>query len=145
MWRQSYHHRKYFLFDVHHLVFDGTSISVFIDEIAAVYQGSQPKEEKLSLFDISVFEETLKETDAYKEAQTFFENKLDGVEVDSSLIADFTPEHPVGSAKQLLISTHEEVSSAEAEMFAKRTEITESTLFLGAFVSFEKENHINVQ
>ena len=52
---------KYFLFDVHHLVFDGTSISVFIDEIAAVYQGKQPKEEKLSLFDISVFEETRNE------------------------------------------------------------------------------------
>ncbi|MGN0394872.1 MAG: hypothetical protein ACI4EF_05875, partial [Coprococcus sp.] len=88
-------------------IFDGTSLSVFIDEIAAVYQGKQPKEEKLSLFDISVFEEALKETEAYKEAQTYFEKKLNGIDVDSSLIAVFTPEKPVGSAKQLLISTHE--------------------------------------
>lgn len=124
---------KYFLFDVHHLVFDGSSISVFIDDIVSVYQGGQPKEEKLSLFDLSVFEETLKETDAYKEAQAYFEEKLAGIDGDSSLYADFAPEDPAGTAKRLLISTHEAVSSEEIEMFAKRAEVTESTLFLGAF------------
>lgn len=83
---------RYFLFDAHHLVFDGTSLSVFINEIAAVYQGGQPKEEGLSLFDVAVFEENLKESEAYKEAQAYFEAKLGGVNAESSLIADFEPE-----------------------------------------------------
>lgn len=124
---------RYFLFDAHHLVFDGTSLSVFINEIAAVYQGGQPKEESLSLFDVAVFEENLKESEAYKEAQAYFEAKLGGVNAESSLIADFEPENPVGSVKKLVFSTHEEVSAENVEMFAKRTSITESTLFLGSF------------
>ena len=57
--------RWYFLFDVHHLIFDGTSVTVFLDEISLLYEGEEPKQEEISLTDLSVYEETLKETPEY--------------------------------------------------------------------------------
>ena len=124
---------RYFLLDVHHLIFDGSSLSVFTDEVAAVYRGEQPKQERLTLFDVSVYEETMKQTRAYQDAQAFFQEKLSGIEADSSLIADYAPQNPQGTANKLMISAHELFNSAELEQFAKRAEITENTLFLGAF------------
>ena len=123
----------YFLFDVHHIVFDGTSISVFMDEIVQVYQGNEPKEEQMTLFDESVYEEGIKETSRYKEAQVFFENKLTGIETDLSLLADFHPENQTGSAKRLVVSCHELFGSGEIEQFVKSCRITENTLLMGAF------------
>ena len=123
----------YFLMDVHHLIFDGTSLSVFMDEVANTYYGKLPEREKLTLFDISVYEETLKETEAYQKAERYFEKKFDGVESDSAIIPDYYPQKQNGSSKKLLISVHEQLSSAELEPFIKKVGITENTLFLGAF------------
>ena len=123
----------YFLMDVHHLIFDGTSWSVFMEEIAKAYMGNPIEEEKLTLFDISEYEKTLKETAIYKEAQDFFDKKFDGIEVNSALLYDFYPENPKGSGKKLVVSAHEQLSSVEMEQFTKNAGITENSLFLGAF------------
>lgn len=50
--------RHYFLFDVHHIVFDGTSVKVLIDDIAAAYDGRTLSEEALTLFDIAAWRRT---------------------------------------------------------------------------------------
>ena len=45
LYRMALYHNKehyYFLFDVHHIVFDGTSVKVFLDEISQLYQGGNP-------------------------------------------------------------------------------------------------------
>lgn len=52
--------RYYFLLDVHHLIFDGTSAAVLLDEISGIYQSELPKPEELSLTDIAACEDSLR-------------------------------------------------------------------------------------
>lgn len=73
--------RRYFFFDVHHLIFDGTSVCVFLEEISTFYKGEEPKEEEISLMDVSVYEETVKQTPEYQAAREYFKSKLDDGEM----------------------------------------------------------------
>ena len=46
--------RIYFLFDVHHIIFDGASAEVFLEEISFLYSGKEPKPEEISMLDLSI-------------------------------------------------------------------------------------------
>ncbi len=125
--------RSYFLFDVHHLIFDGTSVKVFLDEISLLYQGGEPEPEELSLMDVAVYEETIKDTPEYQAAREYFKNRLETEELTEALLKDFRPKSPTAESNTVNISLGEELSAMEAEQFVREKGISENTLFLGAF------------
>lgn len=125
--------RHYFLFDVHHIVFDGTSVKALIDDIAAAYDGRTLSEEALTLFDIAAYERTMKEGEAYRAAQAYFGKLLDGVDADSHPVSDVIEVSPEKGAGRVTLPLGEAVTIAQAENFVRTHGITESTLFLGAF------------
>ncbi|MCI9174037.1 MAG: amino acid adenylation domain-containing protein [Lachnospiraceae bacterium] len=125
--------RSYFLFDVHHLIFDGTSVKVFLDEISLLYQGREPEPEELSMMDVAVYEETLKETPQYQAARSYFRDRLGEAEQAESLLKDFRPKSPKSESNTVQMSLGEELPVMEAEQFARQKGISENTLFLGAF------------
>lgn len=124
----------YFLFDVHHLIFDGTSVSIFMNEIAGVYDGRMPKEETLTIFDVSENERTLFESEKYKEAENFFENKLTGNDFDLKPISDIVKDEIRDGAGNVSVCTDGNITAATVEKFVKANKITENTFFMGAFV-----------
>lgn len=125
--------RCYFLFDVHHIIFDGTSTKVFLDEISLLYQGKEPKAEEISMTDMAAYEETLKETPRYQAAQAYFKNRLEGEEPGDSLLKDYRVQDAGSRSREVRLSLGEEVSCMEVEQFARQKGISENTLFLGAF------------
>ena len=127
------HGKRFFLFDVHHLVFDGSSIKALVNDIAAAYNGEELQHEALSLFDVSIWEKTLKESERYKAAQEYFRNLLDGVDADSRPVSDVTDPAPEKGAGRIVLPLGEIVNSVQAESFVREHGITENTLFLGAF------------
>ncbi len=124
--------RLAFLFDVHHIIFDGTSAQAFISEIASVYNGGDAKDEQLTVFDISRDELTLKDTDKYKEAQLFFKN-LENTDCDSRIIPDIVADKEYHGAGRITESASPFFDVDEINAFVKRHGITENTLFLGTF------------
>lgn len=125
--------RNFFLFDVHHLIFDGTSVKVFLDEISLLYQGKEPKPEDISLMDVAVFEETVKDTPKYQAAREYFKNKLEDAEAGDSLLKDYKPKTVSAESGTVRMALGEEISIMLVEQFAKQKGISENTLFLGAF------------
>ncbi|MCI9446163.1 MAG: amino acid adenylation domain-containing protein [Lachnospiraceae bacterium] len=125
--------RFYFLFDVHHLIFDGTSVKVFLDEVSCFYRGEEPKPEEISLMDLSVYEETLKESKKYQAAQEFFRNKLMGEDFGETLIKDFKKKDSGVQSNEVRLALGGELSCMATEQFARQKGISENTLFLGAF------------
>lgn len=123
----------YFLFDVHHIVFDGTSVSVFLEEISLLYEGKEPRPEQISMTDVAVYEETLKDTPEYQEAQAYFRNKLSGVETGDALIKDYKPKEASAESHTVQMALGEAFSCMEVENFTRQRGISENTLFLGAF------------
>ncbi|WP_288175311.1 non-ribosomal peptide synthetase [Sporofaciens musculi] len=125
--------RCYFLFDVHHLIFDGTSVKVFLDEVSLLYQGEEPKPEEISLTDLAVYEETLKETPRYQSAREYFKGRFAGVDIEEMLIKDFRKKVITPRSKAVRQACGEEVSCMAVEQFVRQKGISENTLFLGAF------------
>lgn len=130
--------RSYFLFDVHHLIFDGTSVRVFLEEISYLYEslsesGKGKRSEVCSLLDMAVREESLKASPQYQSAREYFKEKLADVESGDSLIKDYRPKTVSAACATVRASLGEMISVMAVEQFVRQNGISENTLFLGAF------------
>ena len=125
--------KRYFLFDVHHIIFDGTSVKVFLDEVSRLYRGEEPEAEDISLMDLSVYEEKLKDTARYQNAREYFAGKLAGEDFGDALIKDYKNKTVTPASNEVRISLGGELSAMAVEQFVRQRGISENTLFLGAF------------
>ena len=71
----------YIFFDVHHTIFDGTSLKVFMNNVGKAYMGVQPEPDLYYLI-LQNREDEIK-TAFYEESRRYFEEKFDGVEWSS--------------------------------------------------------------
>lgn len=78
----------FFLIDVHHLIFDGTSVLVFTQNIADAYSGRPIPEEALTLFDAAAAENGAKDEEKYRSDREFFDKLLGGFECDTKPVPD---------------------------------------------------------
>lgn len=120
--------------DMHHLITDGASTSLFYNRMARVYQGKELEAEQVDSFMLSNYETALKETPEYIKSKEFFDNMLGGVETDSNLIPD-EPSSLSGEQgnRVLRLSLGGDIPIDELRKKAKKLGVTESTLFLSAF------------
>lgn len=122
------------LADFHHIIFDGSSASVFGHALSAAYEGKEITKEALDAFVLSVYDEKSKERPEYAEAIQWFEGTMGGLEIDSNLISDYkdvpAQNEPAG---RYSIFLQDELSDSKVEYFTKEKGITENTFFLGAF------------
>lgn len=118
-----------FFLDVHHIVFDGTSLNIFLNQVADCYNGKEIKGESRDIFEISALEKNLMQSDEYKDAQEFFDNMLSSRELDCDLISD-RKDKVRGTGKLIMDSP---VSISDVEKFSKKNRITAATVFTAAF------------
>ena len=68
----------YIFFDVHHTLFDGTSLKVFMNNVGKVYMGMMPDPDYYYLMLSN--RENLEKTEFYEESKRYFEEHFDNVE-----------------------------------------------------------------
>lgn len=68
----------YVFFDVHHTVFDGTSMKVFMANIGKAFAGMEPDQDFYYL--MLQRREELEQSEFYEQSKQYFENLFDGVE-----------------------------------------------------------------
>ncbi len=71
----------YIFFDVHHTLFDGTSLKVFMQNVGKAYMGMQPDPDLYYLI-LQNREDEVK-SEFYEESKKYFEDKFDGIEWSS--------------------------------------------------------------
>ena len=74
------HFNSYLFLDIHHTVFDGVSMGVFLNELMLVLDGGDPQGEEYALTDAAVDEEKYLKGPECAEDEKWFERYLDGVE-----------------------------------------------------------------
>lgn len=116
--------------DIHHIVFDGTSYNILMEQINRAYNGESIASESFTANDYSLEEARRLKSEEYQKAKEYYLTAFDGVDVDSSLFTDKNDREPV--AKEL-IYPFESVDSDALRSFAKRCGIKLSTVFNGAF------------
>ncbi len=127
-----------FFFDVHHIIFDGTSVTAFVNQIARACEGAGPEEERLTLFDVAAADTaaaadtTVTESAGYQAAREFFGSMLDGMECDQAPVSDILDNDYSEGAGHVTLAA-EGVGITEVNHFTRTIGITENSLFLGAF------------
>ncbi|MGD2092000.1 MAG: condensation domain-containing protein, partial [Candidatus Aminicenantes bacterium] len=113
--------------DMHHIVLDGTSMSVLIKEFMAVYAGEEQRPLKLQYKDFAVWQNKLLETGEIKKQEQYWLNRFKG-NIPSLDIPTTYPRSPVQdfAGDSITFSAGDEV----AGYLKKLAQETGSTLFM---------------
>ena len=126
---ETHNEGKYLFVDMHHIISDGTSLSIFFDDVSKVYQGEKIEKERFTGFSYAVEEKKLLKQDRFVKAKEYYEKLLAGVDNESSLPKDKNePEKRSGHLERKLSLDKDLV-----DKFCAKTGITTNAFFNAAF------------
>ena len=120
---------NYMLFEVHHIVADGTSAGVLMEELDRAYRGAEIEAEDYTFYDVTAEELRLRNgSEEYDAARRWHEEHLGVGDVDTQLIADRS------TGKPSVAHIEYELGLAECvAQLIESTEVKAGTLFTSAF------------
>lgn len=116
----------YFLLDVHHIITDGTSMILFLQEIDATYSGYCVKEEDATLLDFIENEKQILVSDEYTKAANYYQEKFEGLSMTRILSYDKD-----GFGNMAQQSTF--VDAPQVDTFCKENGITPNLFFIACY------------
>lgn len=116
--------------DAHHIVFDGSSLSVLLKEIGRAYDGRGIFEERTTAFDLSAYEEAVKASPKFAKARAYYRNRFDGADISNDFPADYADN---GHATLDFVDLTLTLDREELLKYLKSNNFTENSLFLSAF------------
>ena len=116
------------LMDVHHILFDGTSVNLFINELLDEYDDINDAEDVSSGFDFILDENELEGSEKYLKAKEFFEDRLANIENVTSIEPNISGSKELGSLKEVSVKMDKE----NIFEFARINGITPNSLFLAS-------------
>lgn len=120
---------KYLLMDFHHIIYDGTSMKIFLQDLNKAYKEEELIPENINGFDISLEEDSLRKTEAYKEAKEWYETIFGGLEVDSMPVRDNHEEKVTFESYDYSL----ELSVEDMNKYCQKTGISPNILNISAF------------
>ena len=120
----------YLFSDFHHIIYDGTSMRIFMADVDRAYAGEVIAPEQWTGWHVAQEETVLRQTDAYAEAKVWYEDTFSGLDIESKPIPDVLDVENItfGSQDLLLGITNEAVN-----VFCRRQGITPNILTIAAF------------
>lgn len=113
------------LLDVHHLVMDGGSVSLFLQDVCHALEGKTPVSEQYTFLDYATEEQAADDS----EAEAFFQQQLSHVDEATSLPADLHGNERDGKPARVC----RPVNHAQVEQYAHAHGITPASVYLAAF------------
>ena len=80
--------KTYMLMDVHHLIFDGGSVDIFLSQLCSIMNGEPIEDEDLSYAEYVVAEKAAEGGEEYQSAKDFFKERLSVVEAATEVQPD---------------------------------------------------------
>ncbi len=128
--------------DIHHIIIDGGSLQVFIDDLAAAYDGRENfRTERFSANELAEKEARERGTEAFSESRGRWQERFGGIEVSSLPPED----HKLEKQAYATIFKDLTCTPEQVRAFVKPRGLKTSALFVGAFsfllskVNMEKE------
>ncbi|MBR5091319.1 MAG: amino acid adenylation domain-containing protein [Ruminiclostridium sp.] len=122
---------NYLFMDFHHIVSDGTSISILMSDIAAAYNGGDVVPETYTGFDAALDEEKLRGTDRYDKAAAYFRDLLADAEPDMLPEGDVCEKTPSSGC----FNIRSAIGASEISAFCRKNGVRK-TAFYNAVFSF---------
>ena len=123
------HEEYYFYFNFHHIIFDGTSINLFINEVFQAYEGKNIDLENYDANKFAQDEEKMLSSKKYDAAKNYFEELIKDTEVDSTPVYDKSEQ----DISYKNYNAQLEITNEEVKKYTSKHNLKTSSYFLGAF------------
>lgn len=120
----------YLIADFHHIIFDGTSVSVLLDDINAALAGNELEQETYSLFDYAADEKKALRSSDFSAAEKYYGDLLGDVSGCTVLDADIKQE--TEKSGDIALMDMPEKCSADISKFCENLGITPNAFFMAA-------------
>ena len=102
----TYEQKTYLFMDVHHIIYDGMSGVVFLNDLFNACKGVEGMPEKVTAYDYAVYEQKFLQSEAFAEVEKYYDELLDGA-TSASYPDSAQPDRPnqVESNEEAAVST----------------------------------------
>ena len=119
----------YFYLDIHHIIGDGTTLSVMLSDVDKVYQGGTLQPEEITMIDVAKADEELRKSPAFDEAKQWYAVNFDCGDTYTPVLPDLEdPVHSESSQLRVL-----EVDIDRVNQFCKDNGVFKSNFFTAAY------------
>ena len=119
----------YLMIDFHHIMFDGTSLGIFLNDLNTVLAGDELEKESKTIFDLALREKKAMRSAELAEAKSYYDSLMQGSA--GCAVPDPDRSEPKERAGLLRIS-RPELRAAEVNDFCERNGVTPNAFFLAA-------------
>ena len=119
--------RTWLLFDIHHIIFDGTSMGILLDDLKEAFEGRSPGAESYTAFDKALEEQALAGSEKYAEAEAYFDKLLGASSM--TVFPSHTRVRSAGTAKVADVV----IPAGGIREFCRDNAVTENNFFLTVF------------
>jgi amino acid adenylation domain-containing protein len=119
--------KTYLLSDFHHLVFDGRSYDLFIQEVCAALEGKDIAPEAYTYYQYAAWQKASEGSEAYTQAREFFASQLAGMESPTAVIPDLENQEQGGREVFL-----QKAVEADIHPLCQKMGISPASFYLGA-------------
>ncbi|MFA6127679.1 MAG: amino acid adenylation domain-containing protein [Bacteroidales bacterium] len=132
----------YFLFDIHHIIFDGISMNIFLNDLKEAFEGRLVQPEGFTAFDHALEEDLLIRSEKFREAEAYFDQLI-----GKSVLTVF-PSVSQGNGEGKAASFNRTIPKGMIPEFCRQNSITENNFFLSVLCliisRYTRENQIAV-
>ena len=118
----------YLFADFHHIIFDGASYNIFLNQLKAAYEGDEIKSEDYTYFDYVDDEIKAESSEEYSKAEKFFDDMMKNFESASEITPDLGSQGDNGKLAEVSVP----FDLAQIEAFCNKNGVTPAQLFLAA-------------
>ena len=121
---------NYLFLDIHHIVADGTSLGIILNDINRAYSGEKLEVEEYTSYDLALDNRDALASDAYKNAENYYKSVFENAGGSINFYPDKSGAAPTAEMYHRETS---EFSVQEVKAFCKKHGITENVFFISAF------------
>ena len=119
----------YWLFDMHHLISDGSSYHIIVCDVETAYNGGTLAPEEMSMQEFALAEAEMRKTPAFEEGKQWYAQNFDCGDTFTQLMPDLEiPEQKDGQKFRIL-----NTDMGRVDAFCKTNGIKKSTFFTSAY------------
>lgn len=134
--------KTYLFMDIHHIIYDGGSVGILLDDLVKAYKGIEIEQETFSAYEYALEYKNWIGSEVYIESEAYFDGLVDNVESVLYPLSAMTEE--LGKSKVLILS----LPRLAVQDMCKKLGVTENCFFVTSFVQMlhrlTSENHIMI-
>ena len=120
---------QYIFSDFHHIIFDGTSMHIFLSDVDKAYRGENIEAEPFTGFSVALKEEEVRNSDVYQQAKEWYLSTFSDIEQFSLPERDLHETETSFGVHSIIL----DISQKEIEAYCTRNNVTANTLTTAAF------------